>query len=707
MRLPAFLSLVVYLLSTVPGSAVEPIRIVATGGRIGYSEVGASGTITAFRHRTPHKLGGPVSEITLGFMNWVHTSKDEHATANATTLSFVWLERASTGQIVPVTFSGARQLVMVGSSTTSHYLSDPIPSSVWTGSAPVRDDLFWVHVKGSVPSGGAIPTGTPSTWSGAKFIQYDPVNDPGTRDTAGPVPAITGSTSRVKGLPLIFLGRFTGPGYLSVIGMGDSILDGTGDPQNPVPVVAGYGFFNRAAVDSNGANAIAMFNMTRHAETGGTWNAHHVRQGPLLQYGNVVVEEFGTNDLGSSTGTDPTNCINTLKTLWSTVRAAGIQKIVRTRLLPRTSSATYNWISKADQTVNQGWGVGGARDGVNAYFPTALSEGRIDVIVDTLSAVADPTDDHYWLTNGTNDYTTGDGTHPSWRGMQLLGVPLRSALLSLTTSPVTAPVVTSPGTASGTTGVPFNYQITSSNSPTSFGATSLPSGLSVNTSTGLISGTPTVAATSNVTISATNSAGTGTKSLLLTVTSPGNLPSPWIGQDIGTFTPAGSSSYSNGTFTLTTGNGLTLMDAFMSDAFTYVYQLGSGDCSITARVATLSCSDAIKGEGGVMIRSSLATSSPFALSGVTMGRGIQFSKRLTSGAANSSTGVSGLTAPYWVRVTRAGDSFTAYRSADNVTWTQVGTATTIAMGSSVYIGLVVCNHGSTGSATFSDVGVTP
>ncbi len=90
-----------------------------------------------------------------------------------------------------------------------------------------------------------------------------------------------------------------------------------------------------------------------------------------------------------------------------------------------------------------------------------------------------------------------------------------TATLQLTIA-APAPAITSSLTASGTVGQAFDYQITGSNSPTSFGASSLPPGLSVNTA-GLISGTPTTAGSYGVTISATNAKGTGTATLVATI----------------------------------------------------------------------------------------------------------------------------------------------------------------------------------------------
>lgn len=88
-------------------------------------------------------------------------------------------------------------------------------------------------------------------------------------------------------------------------------------------------------------------------------------------------------------------------------------------------------------------------------------------------------------------------------------------------APVLAPVITSDLFASGMLTQSFNYAIVASNFPTSFQATGLPPGLGVNTSTGVISGIPTVTGTYNVTIQAQNGQGSDSQTLVITVTDPG------------------------------------------------------------------------------------------------------------------------------------------------------------------------------------------
>lgn len=74
------------------------------------------------------------------------------------------------------------------------------------------------------------------------------------------------------------------------------------------------------------------------------------------------------------------------------------------------------------------------------------------------------------------------------------------------------------GLATDTTvNLPLNYVITASNSPMLFSAIGLPSGLTVDSGNGLISGVPTPAGTYYITLTASNQAGSGTQSLTLTV----------------------------------------------------------------------------------------------------------------------------------------------------------------------------------------------
>ena len=98
---------------------------------------------------------------------------------------------------------------------------------------------------------------------------------------------------------------------------------------------------------------------------------------------------------------------------------------------------------------------------------------------------------------------------------------LTMALLAATsTFAAPKPKITSPTSDTGTTGVPYSYQITADQSIVTWGASPLPPGLSVNTSSGLISGMPTTAGTYTITLSATNGNGTGTQPLALTINTP-------------------------------------------------------------------------------------------------------------------------------------------------------------------------------------------
>jgi hypothetical protein len=94
-----------------------------------------------------------------------------------------------------------------------------------------------------------------------------------------------------------------------------------------------------------------------------------------------------------------------------------------------------------------------------------------------------------------------------------------TATLVITVTNVT-PSITSPLAAAVIVGKPFSYQMTGTNTPTSFAASPLPAGISVNTISGLITGTPTIVGTTNVSLTAANGNGTGPASTLVLTVDP-------------------------------------------------------------------------------------------------------------------------------------------------------------------------------------------
>jgi regulation of enolase protein 1 (concanavalin A-like superfamily) len=278
--------------------------------------------------------------------------------------------------------------------------------------------------------------------------------------------------------------------------------------------------------------------------------------------------------------------------------------------------------------------------------------------------------------------------------------------VSISTAANPAPNISSISPASGPVGTPVvitgtgfgspqgGSQVTLSGAPVtinSWGATSI----SITIPTGATSGPLVV----TVAPSMTNS-----NPVNFTVSSS-TLPGPWVDQDVGAVSTAGSAAYSNGVFTVKASGQWIWSTA---DGMHFAYQPLSGDATIVARVVSVQGST--YPEAGVMIRETLATGSTHAY--VTYepypGPSIYFYDRpsTNTSTASQTTAISAL--PYWVKLVRSGSTFTGYTSADGVNWVQVGTAQTITMAQNVYIGLAVSANDSNASnvlatATFDNV----
>ncbi len=182
-----------------------------------------------------------------------------------------------------------------------------------------------------------------------------------------------------------------------------------------------------------------------------------------------------------------------------------------------------------------------------------------------------------------------------------------------------------------------------------------------------------------------------------------SLPSPWLGADIGSPTPSGSSTYSSGVFTINAG-GEDIWNG--SDQFRFVYQQVSGNVDIIARVDSLLVTDAYA-KAGLMIRASLSASSAHGTAVVTGSTGIRYSRRLTTGASTTNLYGPGLAAPVWLRLTRVGSRVTTYYSTTGTSWTLIGYEDNIALGTSAYVGIAASSHnyGALTTAKVSNVAV--
>jgi hypothetical protein len=183
---------------------------------------------------------------------------------------------------------------------------------------------------------------------------------------------------------------------------------------------------------------------------------------------------------------------------------------------------------------------------------------------------------------------------------------------------------------------------------------------------------------------------------------PYELPAPWFQADIGVTGMQGDAVVSGGEFTITgVGTGIT----GSADAFHAVYQPLNVNGSIVAKVNSVQS----PGRAGVFVRESLVAGSQGAALCISSTGTVAFSKRLTSSATEATdTDPTTVALPCWVKLTRSGDTVTAYRSSNGSTWVQVGTAATILMGANPNVGLAAFSGSSDSSsvAVLTDVRAT-
>ncbi len=167
----------------------------------------------------------------------------------------------------------------------------------------------------------------------------------------------------------------------------------------------------------------------------------------------------------------------------------------------------------------------------------------------------------------------------------------------------------------------------------------------------------------------------------------------WNCADVGNPAQSGSQSLSGGSWTVT-GGGADITGT--SDQFHFLYRSMAGDGSGSARGVSQSA-PSTNAKAGVMLRQTLDAASPYYALLASPGSGIKVQVRTTQGGTTTKLANPTGAMPVYLKVTRAGDTYTAYTSGDGVSWTLVaGSSITFTMPTTLLAGLAVNPHNATG-----------
>ena len=192
--------------------------------------------------------------------------------------------------------------------------------------------------------------------------------------------------------------------------------------------------------------------------------------------------------------------------------------------------------------------------------------------------------------------------------------------------------------------------------------------------------TATIPRQFRVTLS-TPSAGTGIgtyNAISVVIEDPtATLPGPWQQTLVGSISGSSPAVQAEGSLSSTTIGGAGLSTVAGSEAGQFIYQMRSGDGVLTALVPAATPAQT-GARYAVMIRETATAGGALMAGTVTSSSatvGTQMISRAVSGNATLGTTATSEVLPRWIRITRAGNTFSSASSSDGTNWSPRGTVT--------------------------------
>jgi parallel beta-helix repeat protein len=195
-----------------------------------------------------------------------------------------------------------------------------------------------------------------------------------------------------------------------------------------------------------------------------------------------------------------------------------------------------------------------------------------------------------------------------------------------------------------------------------------------------------------------------TTAILDNVSMVQSLPSPWVYSDVGTVGVTGSAQYNSGTYTVYSGGDVIWTTA---DAFGFVNRQKTGDFDLRVRVPTGPSNTSAYAKAGLMVRSTMAVGASCICIHIRPGGDIEVLYRPYPDGSNAAFLANVVSGAKYLRITRAGNTFSAYYSTDGSSWSSLGSQLSITMPSTAYVGTYVHSNDTLylSSATFDNLSI--
>lgn len=384
-----------------------PGQMIQSYGGVAVSTGTAAGSFT---FRATHRVAVPAHDIRFVF-NVGHYLTASTSALEASMPNDIPLKASAEigGVVYPITFNGARTPSLAAGS--SYAVSDPLALDVAVGT------LVAVRVFTALTSGQSYPVmmnsqGPGVTSTGDGFLSGSDAADStaamGTTQAAAYVNACAIVGEPVGG-PTVVIG-----------GVGDSVMSGQGE------TATGWGF----SWLTRGVNgAVPLYRYSVPGARLAALRARHAFGLSMLTNCTHAVALIGTNDLGD--GRTFAQVQADLAWLYQSLADRGVQ-VYGATLLPRTTS-TDSWATTANQSAYSAAyaaGSGSARGQLNAWIRGGAG-GLLAGYVETADAVETARDSGLWKVNGSANYYTADGTHPTTAGHTAMAPAVNVATFTL------------------------------------------------------------------------------------------------------------------------------------------------------------------------------------------------------------------------------------------------------------------------------------